>query len=602
MLEKNIIHIARYNADLAEAIRRHKIIGNYGFDVAKSGDVVLLYENLPMHSMDDPQKEASDIFNKLSEVNRSVIHLVFGLGLGYLFKRVHLSSKGRIVIYEPNLDILRITLENVDFSSELADERVMVLTRKEELESVFKRYYLYEDPINMCFLPVYKALFPDRIKDISDELAFLKGYFNNNFYTLFETSQAWLEMSLINLNYTFNSTYIDCLKDKFKGKPAIITAAGPSLLKNIEQLKEYENRAVIFSVGAALRTVKQTYNIKPGFAVFIDVRPNYQLNGVDNLEDVNFILQPSVYKSFNECPAKRRFVYLPINDMFSQWLAEKLKLDITHYYNRGTVAISAFYAAYNFGCNPIIFMGQDLAYARDGRVYANDNLPNIFKDTQKLEVPAWDGGTVTTNPDYAVFIRYFNNLAMEFGKQVRIINATEGGAYISGLEHMSFKEAASLIPDEVFDVDSIITEAEQNYQNPFKTGKMTVFNILKENHNQLSKLIATVKQSQNLLSKIKREMDRTSINKNYLLNKFQELYANNGRIDKIINEKCSLLNCLIQKESHAFQQGYGRFKMMNSIEDVKEYLVLTENYYDSILNKIPILTNHLENILKVHKI
>ena len=138
MFEKNICHIEKYNQGLANTLRNHNIVGNYTFDAAKSGDIVLIYENLPFHSMDDPQQEALATYDNLQNTSKSAITTVFGLGLGYLFKRVYLSSKGRIILFEPNLDILKITLESVDFSAELADERVMLLTDKADLDSLLQ--------------------------------------------------------------------------------------------------------------------------------------------------------------------------------------------------------------------------------------------------------------------------------------------------------------------------------------------------------------------------------------------------------------------------------------------------------------------------------
>lgn len=600
MLEKNLIHIAKYNPELAEKIKNHNVIGNFGFDQAQSGDIVLFYENIPFHSMEDPQQEAMQTFNNLTDTGRSAIHIIFGLGLGYLFKRIYLSSEGRLVVFEPNLDILRITLENVDFSTELADSRVMILQCKEELEVAFQKFYLKDDPVNMCFSSIYKALFPDLIQSISQELGFLKGAYNNNYYTLFQTSKLWLEMALNNYNDVINQQYVDCLKDKFKGIPAIIASAGPSLLKNIEQLEKYQDQVVLFSVGASLRLVKEVYEIKPNFSVFIDVsaKTAAQLDGVKNLDEINFITQPSTYKKFYEVTPKRNFIYLPVNDFFSKWMADRLKLDISNCFNRGTVTITAFYNAMYFGCDPIILMGQDLAYANDGKEYADEKIKSYY-DPEDIKVSGWNGEMLQTNSSFLMFKRYYENIAKEFNKKVRIINCSEGGAFIEGVEHMTFSQACQFIPDKDVDVEAIISQAETDYINPLRAGKLNITNALKKNYNSIPKLLNTTKKAVSLIEKIEKEFTRHQINKTYILNSFKELYENNGKIDRIINEDCPLLNAYIQQESYSFKQNYNRYKAMNTTEDMKLYLDLSKAYYEAIIKNTSILSKLLAETLKV---
>lgn len=602
MLEKNLAQISRYNSDLANRIRGHRIAGSCAFDLAASGDIILYYENIPFHSQENPQQEALTIFNSLSDTSKKVITVVFGLGLGYLFKRVYLSSEARVVIYEPNLDILRTTLENVDFSQEFADERVMLITQKDDVKSAFTKYYLQSDPINVCFLPVYKQLFPDLLDEIANELGFLKGYFDNNYLTLFESSKEWLEMSLLNVPEILNSTYVDSLKGKFKGIPAVVVSAGPSLLNNIEQLKEIEDRVVIFSIGASLRLVKEEYNIQPDFSVFIDVseRTEPQIEGVTGIDSLNFIVQPYTYKKFFELESKRKFVYLPSNDLFSQWFSKKLKLDISHYYNKGTVAIAGVYNAINFGCDPIILMGQDLAFTKDGRTYADNRLSGHYEKDERY-VKGWDGEMLPTNTSFTMFKRYFEEIAKDYKGRVKIINCSEGGAVIEGMEHISLRDVFSLIPENKINVEEIIASSETNYINPLKAGKLNIINSLRDTNNSLIKLIAFIKNSKILLNKIEKEIEKPDTNSKKLIKSFRQVYENNGRMDRIINNDCPLFVSYIQKESFAFKQEYNRYKNMNSIEDMRVYLELTKSYYEAILERAPDLSRVLDEILKVKK-
>lgn len=599
MLENNIAAIKKYNPDLATAIQNHSIVGRVELEQAQSGDYVLLYEGLPFHSMANPQAEAEQIYNNLPHKSKEAITVIYGLGLGYLFKRISMSFEGRIILYEPNLDILRVTFEAVDFSEELSNDRIILIHRKDDLESAFQKLYVYEDPINLCFLTVYNQLFPDKIKEIMEELAFLKGYFNNNYHTLYSASLYWMISALENLKPIINeSIYIDALKDKFRGKPAIIMSGGPSLLKNIDQVREYNDKAVLFSIGGALKKA-QKHNVRPDFGVFIDVYPpTHQTEGIDFIDQLNLIMQPSTNEHVYTLDSKRKFVYLASNDYFSQCIAELLKLDIEHFYNRGTVSIAALYAAINFGCDPIILVGSDLAFTKSGQQYADDSMLNIYKPKSEIEVPAADGsGMLPTSGSYASFIRYYENLAKELNGRVRIINATEGGALINGFEHMSFKDAAKAIPNESINVEKTISEALEGYKNPFQTGKMKLVNNLQHQLKSIPKLLTVIKKAKSISSKLKQEIDRSKINKNKILTLFKELYYTNGEMDKIINEDVPFISAFIQKENYAFYQGYGRYNNFNDVNDIKKYLDLAQNYYQAIITLAPSLEIRLDKFL-----
>jgi hypothetical protein len=603
MLEKNLINIEKYNKDLVNKIKNHSILGNFCFDLAKSGDVVLIYENFPFHSVEAPQQEALQVFDTIADTSRSAIHVMFGLGLGYLFKRLYLSSQGRIIVYEPSFDILKITFENVDFSPELADERVTVVTTDNELEQAIKKYYMFEDPMNICFLDSYKKLFPAKIQQLMDTVVRIRRYIDSDAHTLYNTSVKWLETGFSNFKKMMESEYIDCLKNKFQGTPAVILSAGPSLQKNIEELKPYKDKVIVICVGAALRAVKDKYNIVPDFSVYSDANePIFnQVKNVEGLNQVNAIIQPVVYKPVFDSNFKRHFIYLAKNSAFGNWLGNLLDLDVEQYENYGTVAINALFSAVNFGCNPIIFMGQDLAYSNDGNAYFDKNIPDLFGDKVNVEVAGWHGDKVQTILQYSNYIKNFEDLLPEFSPEIRIINATEGGAFIKGMEHIPFREAAKTIPDRIVDVEQIIQDSINNYINPFKARKVLIYKSFKTHINAMNKLKVIIRKAQSIADRMEKETDKSTCSKPFVLKLFKELYDMNNKLNLTIQNECPLLINYIQKEGMEFKQKYRRFKQVDdeNIEDKKTYIMLYKNIYDALLERIPALQEQLSDIAGV---
>jgi hypothetical protein len=112
----------------------------------------------------------------------------------------------------------------------------------------------------------------------------------------------------------------------------------------------------------------------------------------------------------------------------------------------GSVATIAFEFASYIGANPIIFMGQDMAFD-EGRSHADGVSEKGFLKTDDPEekymwVKGQDGQLLKTNNFLNDVREYFVSRIRLSCKNKVIINATEGGAYLEGAEHLPLKAAA----------------------------------------------------------------------------------------------------------------------------------------------------------------
>ena len=135
----------------------------------------------------------------------------------------------------------------------------------------------------------------------------------------------------------------------------------------------------------------------------------------------------------------------------------------------GTVAQTAVFLARVLGADPVLLIGQDLAYTNQ-RAYAKgssydgvgfqedgeghyrltriDRKMRHFRKvkgparTQPRElvwVPGWGGERVATSPAYASFRETYRDIAASVERDGgRLINCTEGGALIPGVDHEPF--------------------------------------------------------------------------------------------------------------------------------------------------------------------
>jgi len=96
MFQKNLEAIKIKNPKLAERLGKIDINSITGIEVleAESKDLIISYKNTPLHSTIDPSREAKTTWNRTikNELKKNDIQIVFGLGLGYLFKRAYVSA------------------------------------------------------------------------------------------------------------------------------------------------------------------------------------------------------------------------------------------------------------------------------------------------------------------------------------------------------------------------------------------------------------------------------------------------------------------------------------------------------------------------------
>jgi hypothetical protein len=73
-----------------------------------------------------------------------------------------------------------------------------------------------------------------------------------------------------------------------------------------------------------------------------------------------------------------------------------------------------------------------------------------------LSVKGWDGQPVSTSFQFNNYRRWLESKVAGLDKPVRVINCTEGGAYIQNMEHMTLAEAKAQLDAQPLDVDGVL--------------------------------------------------------------------------------------------------------------------------------------------------
>lgn len=298
-------------------------------------------------------------------------------------------------------------------------------------------------------------------------------YVNRN--TLDNFGEVWLKQVVTNMADIAMRPTIDELKDLFVDRPCIVVSPGPSLVKNIEQLKEVGERAVIMTCPHALHALDQA-GIVPDIVVIGDAQTlAWQYGDYDFSKIKALVLMASSCPGLFEMPAQRVFTY-GFNPAVDLWVYQYVGRQ-GFLASGGSVACVELSLAVQMGCPQIAFIGQDLAFegnryyaasVRDGESTASlsddgnsftleRNLPVDkynhkgrrtikAREQQVMDVPGYYGDTVKTSHTLSVFLDWFSIILNSDEVLARVFNCTEGGAYIDGMIHVPLARFMQRLP------------------------------------------------------------------------------------------------------------------------------------------------------------
>jgi len=475
-----------------------------------------------LHSKYDPQKEAEKLVDQCNLDNAGTI-VVMGLGLGYHVKEI----KNRI---DKNVPIL--ILEN-------NDELIKKYTKKEGLPN--KCYIAKNEKQIISFLDLEMSSLRNGKIIFFEHKTSCKA--NPSFYhEMLQKFRDYSSTILLNINtskkfnYRFQENICKCIpkmvydpginviNDTFKNKPAVIIAAGPSLDKNIHLLRKVKEKALLICVGTALKAVLKT-GISPDLVITIDPGEK-NLENFNELPDYNYYLfyEPQThYKILDKF--KKRFVYVCKTPYLEYWFS-KLCGGKGVLPRGGSVAILAYGLAHFLQANPIIFIGQDLAYTNynthaSGTIYDGKKIrPNKSKDM--LEVPSVYGDTVLTSRSLYSFLVKFESLFKETDRL--IIDATEGGAFIKGTRVMSFQKAIDTYCKEKINTTKKLDQIYKNYKpdrQKIKKTRQKLTELISRYNNYRNELRSAIE----LIKKI-REIHKSTIKSSNKSSKMWISYIN----------------------------------------------------------------------------
>lgn len=416
---------------------------------------------------------AADIWSEqFDDVNNNGIVIIAGLGNGIYIKKAlsRLHKDVKIIVYEPDIDIFIEAMKNVDLTDIMDRCTLLVKGINDNIASVMMTAcitYSYIKYTSFHILPNYWNIYEEDIRHVRDTVTdtIARQQMDKNTYLAYGQEfydniidNLWMLLSNSNVNELCNAI---AAKEEYKNVPAVIVAAGPSLNKNIAQLKKYRKKVFVIACDAALNPLLDN-DIIPDIAVSVDPHKPLRNFANEKVKDIPFVLASICISWFREEHRGKKFFFTDSYRLVK--LIDSFDKDFGMLDTGGSVANDAFSLARMAGFKGIILIGQDLAYS-NGLYYADGVKKDQKKaeyDNEFIEVEGYYGDSVLTKGNLDSYRVWFEQ-QIEFYKDLHVINSTEGGAMIHGAINMPLSEACEKYCNIEVDFSSVIEDVKPTF-------------------------------------------------------------------------------------------------------------------------------------------
>jgi hypothetical protein len=567
VFEANLAALSRTNPQLVERLRDVPSDPGAAFSLADDGALTGVKDGRAMASRRRPLDEAASLAHTV-DVREAGGLCVLGFGLGHHVRAVgeKLRHSGVLIVFEPDLGLLRAVLERVDHSAWITGTNVVIVSDESDTASLTTSISGVEAllalGVEIIEHPPSKARLGSRAAVFGETLSRVVRGVRTQIATTLVQSEVTLTNLLGNIEDYAIREGVAALAGVQRGRPAIVVSAGPSLARNIDMLAlpGVRDRFVIIATQTVLKPLLAR-GIRPHFVTALDYHEIsarfYEGLTPRDVEGVTLVVEPKA------SPAIPRAFPGRVRMAQDQWLDEVLGTELARPLGRiapgATVAHLAYYLARHMGCDPVVLVGQDLGFT-DGQYYAagaaiHDVWSGELGPFQTLETLEWQriarmrhtliratdvlGRPIYTDEQMSSYLLQFErDFADDERRGLRVIDATEGGVH---KRHTTTQNLADVIVELAG--EPVAPEPGPGASPP-KAGTGRVRERLGELRRNTSRLVAACERSVELL----REMSSGTLDRRELNDRIALLHRERDRAESL-GDAYTLMHHLAQAEA-----------------------------------------------------
>lgn len=406
-----------------------------------------------IHSKYDPVAEAEKLIASYTNIEHYRHVIFYGTGMGYHIAECMKKHPGlEYTIIEPSLAILSEYLSYQSLKDLPIDslQHLMIdISPKMTEQFLFKFLGNRKGEVLLVILPSYERVLNEACRRFVQSFTEAVNSKRLNMQTSLVYQQKWTTNCLRNLPKLIHTpSFLQAAGDSFRGKPAIIVAAGPSVMDDLENLRRIkdERLAYIFAAGSGLHPLLNAGIIPDAICSYDpnDNNPVFKPVFEKNITSLPLIFGSSVgFTKLDEYPGPKLHFLLNQDPLASFYLKRRDGEPLRFISDHPTISGVIFQLLYHLGCNPIVFTGQNLGF-RNNLTYApgiDYYNPQLTEEKLKDTFPVEDvyGGQMLTNLSYKM-MRDNLEMLISLCPDREVINATKGGAKISGTSFVPLED------------------------------------------------------------------------------------------------------------------------------------------------------------------
>ncbi len=458
-----------------------------------------------LNSKYNPKEASMQYVSQFEKESSYSVFFLLGFGDGRSIEALAqtLDETMTLIVYEPSAAIFQKTLETFDYTELLKKKNVYLIVESENMLQDYLESGISFNNIRMMrlgILPNYDSIYPKECKHMLETMIYFMNktkIYRNTIYNFRDEFAAHALSNMYDYLWQTDTHYLkECLAEEdLSDVPAIIVAAGPSLNKNVQELKRAKGKALILVVDAALRAVVNA-GITPDLGMTVDARVADRF-----FEGIDISTFPFVFEAISREEIVKRhtgkhfYDEFPCN-MFAKAVIEKKGYVLDDILTGGSISTSAFSLVKALGFKKIVFIGQDLAFT-GGQSY-NSGLKMDEKENEQhqkkrviVQVKGNDGTMLDTDYQMDMYRKWIENEILKLPEDITVINATEGGAKIEGAKVMTLKEVIDSCTKEI-DFEKLLQEVPLAFS---EEERQDIINEIKEEPKHLEEVKENIKRA-----------------------------------------------------------------------------------------------------------
>lgn len=531
--EKNLNAMNKWYPKFVEALQKeHEIEDDTEVFVEQSWDGETIFrvkkgeQLLYLGGKRDARKPIQAWLEHMGTIHNYGAIFLFGIGSGAYLKAVmkDFPKEANIIVYEPSIHIFQTVLHEVDLSEEISSHPIGFVVEgmnEAEFEPIVERTVILE---NMDYFkeeihPNYGKLFGEQLKSYIVNLHKHVEHIVVRENTMHRFSTVLAQNTIRNLKLITQGYNSRLLADAIPHDgTAILVSAGPSLNKNIRELKRAKNKCFIMAVDTAVKPLMKA-GVVPDMMATIDALKPAGLVDIEGADEIPILTPPCAVPAMLE-NRKGKCLFYSNGYSYPISMYAQLRKEMPGVAVGGSVACSAFSLLYMIGFDNIILVGQDLALTGN-RTHADGTFQDKMPEIDISKSPMVKGNCkdmVPTRGDFKLYLAWFNEYIEGIKKRrnVTVYNATEGGAYIEGTEVVTLKDILDQVCGEedidfagmIRDMDSEFTEEEQKKAWEYAKKLPDEMAAIQKNGKELKKIYVRLRKLAN-----SGNMNQTSVQK-----------------------------------------------------------------------------------------